>query len=126
MLRRKTTKLIRLVPNKVDAIAEQVKRISVADIRPYDRKINEKSRFTTEVVISAVDNMESRKQIYEAASQSPNTTHLIDGRLGGELIVCHIVKLSDKEHLEYYLSDDVMFEESEVTSVACTARASVM
>jgi molybdopterin/thiamine biosynthesis adenylyltransferase len=109
--------------DKVDAITEQVNRVSVADIRPYTRRINEKARFTTDVVISAVDNMESRKEIYEAASKSPNTTHLIDGRLGGELIVCHVLKLSDKEHVEYYLSDDVMFDDSEVTSVACTARA---
>lgn len=109
--------------DKVDAITEQANRISVADIRPYTRRINAKSRFTTDVVISAVDNMESRKEIYEAASKSPNTTYLIDGRLGGELIVCHVLKLSDKEHVDYYLSDDVMFTDDEVTSVACTARA---
>jgi molybdopterin/thiamine biosynthesis adenylyltransferase len=109
--------------NKVEAIAEQANRVCVSDIKPYVRSINEKSRFTTDVVISAVDSMESRKKIYEAASQSPNTSYLIDGRLGGELIVCHVLKMSDKEHTEYYLSDDVMFDDSEVTSVACTARA---
>jgi len=109
--------------DKAVAIAYQAADINPeADIIQYEKRVTEDDVLVGDIVISAVDSMSSRKTIFDVAKKSPVPRYLIDGRLGGELIVLHIVNLSDKDHVEYYLSDDVMFEDKEMESNVCTAR----
>lgn len=109
--------------DKAVAIAYQAADINEeAEVVQFEEKVVDDDILLGDIVISAVDSMKSRKTIFNVAKKSPAPRYLIDGRLGGELIVLHIVNLSDNEHVEYYTSDDVMFEDSEMESNVCTAR----
>jgi molybdopterin/thiamine biosynthesis adenylyltransferase len=108
---------------KVSAIADQASEVTMATLRTKQDRVSPDSRLFGEIIVSAVDSMKSRKDIYEAAKNSPTARYLIDGRLGGELIVCHTIDIRNPEHVEYYLSDDVMFDDSQMESNVCTARA---
>ncbi len=109
--------------SKVDAIADQARQVSYSKIREYKKVISSNDVLPGNIVISAVDSMKSRKEIFEAAKKSPSVEYLIDGRLGGELIVCITINIRDKDQVEWYLSEDMMFDDSQMESQACTSRA---
>lgn len=108
---------------KAESITELARKVSVAKIKPYKHLVTNEDTLLGNIVVSAVDSMNSRKAIYEAAKGSPTVQWIVDGRLGGELIVVHTVNIRNSEQVEYYLSDDVMFDDSEVVSNSCTSRA---
>jgi molybdopterin/thiamine biosynthesis adenylyltransferase len=107
---------------KVDAISKQIKTIGFSEVRSQNKTITSNDVLLGDIVISAVDSMESRKNVFEAAKRSPSVKHLIDARLGGELIMCICIDIRDSEQVEWYLSDEMMFDDSESESNVCTAR----
>jgi molybdopterin/thiamine biosynthesis adenylyltransferase len=102
---------------KSEVIAEQASEVGCEDVTHFNRRLTANDALTGDIIISAVDSMASRKEIYEATKKSPYTKYLIDGRLGGQLISLYTIDIRNKEHTE-----DVMFEDSEMVSQACTAR----
>lgn len=109
--------------SKAETIVIAAENVSNGTFHANKKRITADNSLSGEIVISAVDSMKSRKAIFEAAQKSPSVKYLIDGRLGGQLIVLHVVDLSDKDHVEYYTSPDIMFDDSESESNSCTARA---
>lgn len=107
---------------KIEAISEQANEIGFSEVRCQNKRVSENDILLGNIVISAVDSMKSRKDIFLAAKKSPNAKHLIDARLGGELIMCITVDIRDSEQVEWYLSDEIMFDDSESESNVCTAR----
>jgi molybdopterin/thiamine biosynthesis adenylyltransferase len=107
---------------KIEAISEQAQSVGFSEVRCQNKKVSENDILLGNIVISAVDSMKSRKDVFLAAKNSPSVKHLIDARLGGELIMCIVVDIRDSEQVEWYLSDEIMFDDSKSESNVCTAR----
>jgi len=110
---------------KAQKIAEKAKKVANpnANIQAIVSRVNHEHRFSSDIIVSAVDSMKSRKEIYEAAKNSLNVNYIIDGRLGGQLIILYVVNIREKDQVEWYTSDDIMFDDAESESQMCTARA---
>lgn len=70
----------------------------------------------TEVVISAVDSMASRKAIWQSIKKQPQVQLYIDGRMGLETLIVHAVRRSSREYGKSLHSDSAGLQEP------CTAR----
>ena len=84
--------------------------------------INEK--FTDQnlsgVVIMAVDNMETRKMIWEKVKWNPDVLLCIDGRLAGEYLEIFTIKPSRLDDIEYY--EARLFSDEDASGLPCTAK----
>jgi molybdopterin/thiamine biosynthesis adenylyltransferase len=67
------------------------------------------------IMISALDNMKARKQVYEIWKNQPDRQILIDGRLRSSLYEVYVVIPGREEEYE-----KTLFEDSEVDSGPCT------
>lgn len=72
------------------------------------------------IVISAVDTMQSRKEIWKAVRYNLNVPLYIDGRLGGEIIQVFTVKPGQIEDIEIYERN--LFSDEEAAQLPCTAQ----
>lgn len=80
--------------------------------------ITMKKEFSDEyvpIMISALDNMKARKQVYEIWKNQPDRQILIDGRLRSSLYEVYVVIPGREEEYE-----KTLFEDSEVDSGPCT------
>lgn len=71
------------------------------------------------IIISAVDNMETRKAIYEGNIGLDKI--LIDGRMGGNAIEIYIVKLNDVEQCKRYA--ETLFTDRQALPIPCSHRS---
>ena len=92
-------------------------KISDNTVKKHIQKFTEKDMFEVPIVISAVDNMKSRKIIFENALKS-NVRLLIDGRMGGEMFTIYTVNLLNEKEIKKYTES---FHED--VQLPCTARA---
>lgn len=107
---------------KVEAVAEM--------IREFDREViitTHEDKFTGDIapgaiVISAVDSMQSRQDIWEAVQHLPIRA-LIDPRMGLTEIEIYTVCLPDADNAKGY--KEVLWPDTEVAPVRCTARATI-
>jgi len=73
------------------------------------------------VVISAVDSIAARKEIFEAFQSSPAATNIIDPRLGGELF--QVITIGKGiEDTDWY-EDSQLPDDADVPDAPCTAAA---
>jgi len=72
------------------------------------------------IVISAVDTMESRKEIWKAVRYNVNVPLYIDGRLGGEIIQVFTVRPCQIEDIEIY--EKALFPDENAAQLPCTAQ----
>ena len=70
----------------------------------------------TEVVISAVDSMASRKAIWQSVKKQPQVQLYIDSRMGLETLIAHAVRRSSRDYAKSLHSDSAGLQEP------CTAR----
>ena len=61
----------------------------------------------TEVVISAVDSMASRKAIWQSVKKQPQVQLYVDARMGLETLIVHSVRRSSREYAKSLHSDSV-------------------
>lgn len=85
------------------------------------------------IFVSCVDNMKTRKEMFELAKAHPLITHFVDGRMAGQVIMTYTVNMSDIGAVEKYeatlYSDDssgiVNEEVRQASDVPCTERSIV-
>jgi molybdopterin/thiamine biosynthesis adenylyltransferase len=71
------------------------------------------------LVISAVDTIETRKQIFqEVLKQQENIDYYIDARMGGEVGNVLIIDPCKEDQIKWY-QDNWLFEENEVQQLRC-------
>ncbi len=75
----------------------------------------------SEVVISAVDSMESRKIIWKSAREKPEARLLIDARMGLETLIVWTVRPQVREDRVAYSQS--LVSDSETLQEPCTARS---
>lgn len=98
---------------KVESISEMVKLYSDANTIPFNRKINEFDKLP--ITISAFDNMEARKQLFQNWKSLENREIFIDGRLRASMYEVYAVIKGREEEYE-----TTLFNDSEVEDDMCT------
>lgn len=73
------------------------------------------------LVVSAVDSMKVRQEIWQALKLNPNVPVYIDGRMGGEVFTVYTVKPHDPDDIRFYEAN--LFPDAEMEQGVCTARA---
>lgn len=96
------------------------KRYSRPIVIPHNAWVDEDTELYG-VVVSAVDSIKARREIFEAFMNSPSTTNIIDPRLGGE--VFQIITIGKGlEDTDWY-DDTQLPPDSTVPDTPCTAAA---
>ena len=76
---------------KVDALSRRLNDGLGTAVVPEPTRLEEGAVFKEEIVIAAVDSMETRKLIFDAFCHSPDSLVLLDGRMGarfGKVLFC--------------------------------------
>lgn len=109
---------------KVGALSQSIMNnyggyISISPMRIEDLPLTDLIRF--DYIVSAVDNMQTRKYIFDVVSSLKNTKFIpiIDGRLLAESY--QILTVSLPELLEQYKI--TLFQDGDVADLACSAKA---
>jgi len=115
---------------KVDALHSIVRvmtgiDISVTTTRFDLEKANKFIKNQKALIISAVDNMESRKEIWDWARNNANVYWFIDGRMGRETIIVFSIDFLSPitQTLNYYSNS--LFPDEEAEDIPCTERATI-
>ncbi len=86
---------------------------------PIEAKNQKYEGCNSEVVISGVDSMKSRAEIWEKLSE--NNKFYIDARMGGEQLVIYCIDLQNEEDVEFYKT--TLHSDDEAEPIPCTERA---
>jgi ThiF family len=112
---------------KVEAIIEICREFgSVNEITPISDRYKEESGML-DICIMGVDNMSSRKEIFQAwcnhvqKSEDKSKCLLLDGRLNAELFEVVVIQ-GDREEEKQKYREDYLFGDEEVEELSCTAK----
>lgn len=104
---------------KVEAIKEIVKEFTDIEI------VAKNERFTNQevrgILISGVDRMSTRKEIWKHIRMNPKVKYYIDARMGGELATAFVVNPMDPDDCDEY--DESLHSDEESDKMPCTARS---
>lgn len=76
---------------------------------------------TLPIMISAVDDMETRKRIWKHLKKNAQCNFYIESRMGGELMKIYALNPFDPTHIAFY--EKTLYSSEESTEIPCTARA---
>jgi len=99
---------------KVEALWDQMERLCCFTPQAVAHRYTDEP--LTEVVISAVDSMASRKVIWQSVKKQPQVQLYIDARMGLETLIVYAVRRSSREYAKSLHSDTAGLQEQ------CTAR----
>lgn len=107
---------------KVTALREVVKEFTAVKLKTraerFDAKLREE---VSGVVISGVDTMEARKEIWEAIKYNPAVDLYIDARMGAE--VCRIFTVNPLIPNEVRQYEKSLYSDEEAHEAPCTERS---
>jgi molybdopterin/thiamine biosynthesis adenylyltransferase len=106
--------------DKVEALYEIVKSFTNISIGAVPSRWT-RSNILDGIVILAVDNMETRKEIYEHMINNTSVIAVVDGRMGGNQLEVYTYKRDDREDRKRYKS--VLWDDSQTSPLPCTERA---
>lgn len=104
---------------KVDALADLIEEFSDTTVETHCRAVTADDAISDYIVISAVDSIAARQQIWRAVRG--RCMYYIDTRMGAEFLRIHTVGDDDKSY------DDMMLTASDANTIdePCTARATM-
>jgi len=108
---------------KVEALANRLTEGTGAEIIAEDKRVEDGHQFRETYVISAVDNMASRKAIFESFLMSTTSRYFIDGRMAARFGQVFFVDKSNRETIEKY--EGSLFSDDEAVALPCTEKATV-
>lgn len=104
---------------KVDALQDLIQDFIGVEIDVSDKKVEPTDVLRSDIVITAVDSMEVRRQLFELSA----CKYLIDPRMGGEYASMEVVSMFDKDSKENYAKS--LHPSDEVIHERCTAKATM-
>lgn len=107
--------------SKVQAVADIIAEFEGVEISTVESMFDGSIAPGT-IVISAVDSMKSRKEIWEMVKDQP-ISMLIDGRMGLTIMSIYTVLRDITSSIDMYEAS--LWEDEEVTPLPCTARATI-
>ena len=108
---------------KCEAIAKRLIEGTGAEIIAEDKRVEDGHKFDEVYVVSAVDNMASRKSIFESFLMSTSSRYFIDGRMAARFGQVFFVDKSNRESIEKYEAS--LFSDEEAVALPCTEKATV-
>lgn len=108
---------------KVDALSEVVAEFTGVNIIPVAARFTPTERVAPDsIVISGVDSMKSRVDIWRAVGRnSGSVIRYIDARMGAEVGWIQIVNLKDRDSIIRY--NDTLYDDERAHPLPCTAQA---
>jgi molybdopterin/thiamine biosynthesis adenylyltransferase len=108
---------------KVRAVAEMIEEFSDdTAIAAVDIRIEKDDEFISDFLISAVDSIHARKDIWEAAKKS-HIRYYFDARMAAEEFHLYAVNMS--EDVNWYETMISQEDDTNVLEIACTAKATI-
>lgn len=107
---------------KVDALAAMAQAFGATDVKPLDGKGQEFPEELKGIVVTGLDNMDARAEIWEMVKKADEVDFYIDARLGGQEIVIYAFDPKDELAREYY-EEFGLFPQAEAIEAPCTAQA---
>ena len=105
---------------KVMALSEIVRSFTGTEITPREERVE--SQRLSGLVVSGVDSMASRQQIWEkAARYKPGVGLYIDARMGAEVCRIYTIRPVDPDDVRLY--ESTLYSDAEAEEEPCTARA---
>ena len=104
---------------KVDVLKATVYQLSGVEITPIPAFY--KDTFLEGIVISGVDSMEVRHEIWNAVKFQPAIRRYIDGRMGGQVGQLFHLNPNDIDQVEWYEKN--LPTDAETSELPCTARS---
>lgn len=105
---------------KVRACKSMLQKFSDCDVKAIPEKFDNKQNLSG-IVISGIDSMQARKEVWERIKNNLSVPLYIDGRIGGEIIQVFTIQPSHIEDIEMY--EKALFPDKEAQELPCTARA---
>lgn len=105
---------------KVDALHEIVSEFSGVSTEAKAEFYIDQA-FESGIVISAVDNMETRKAIWKKVKYNPRIKLFIDARMGGEVARIYAINPLDIDEIQLY--EKTLYSDSDAQAERCTAKA---
>ncbi len=102
--------------SKVSALSDLVKNLTSTTVVPYEETWNGHG---ANIVISAVDSMMARKQIYEGIKKK--SSWFIDGRMGGNLIYVYAIPTNDSKAMSFY--EGKLVDDDQTMDIPCSMQS---
>jgi molybdopterin/thiamine biosynthesis adenylyltransferase len=104
---------------KVEALTAIVHDFS--DVFLEHRASRFQGTFSGSIVIAAVDNMDTRKSLFEKAKSDKYIKYFIDARMGGEVMRIYTVDMHNQKAIEIYAK--TLYSHKEADKLPCAARS---
>jgi molybdopterin/thiamine biosynthesis adenylyltransferase len=108
---------------KVEALANRLSIGTGAEIIGEFARVEDGHIFEETFVVSAVDNMSSRKSIFDSFLTSSSSRFFIDGRMAARFGQVFFVDKSNRETIEKY--ENSLFSDDEAMPLPCTEKATI-
>lgn len=112
-------KLRQLGDRKAEAFAENVAEYAQTKVKAIPKRYDGSP--LSGIVISAVDSIEARREIWEGIKKSPKVSFYVEARMAGELFQVNTVRMNDPAEVAKY--EDKMKTKVRVYKAPCTAGA---
>jgi len=106
---------------KVEALREHLKVFSGAEAEIICAKAPSDNVPLDGIVISGVDSMQARKEIWKAIRWNPQVSYYLDGRMGAFILELYTIRPCDEEDVAFY--EETLVGDDEVPDLVCTAQA---
>jgi len=107
---------------KVDSLWEVVAAFANIALTPMGERFESQPSFhLSGLVISAVDSMATRQEIWRRVASSPDVEYYIEARMGSETGIVYALNPWEHEAVRAY--EETLYEDSEALQLPCTARA---
>ena len=93
------------------------------EIRTIDAEWNPEMELKYEVIISALDSMDTRMELWKDIKDNPYVLYYIDGRMGGETMKIIYLPLVEATLELYQKYEKTLFPPEKVDNTPCTAKA---
>ena len=113
--------------NKTDAMTSIIDIYLDEDDKCKFKFVNKKftgGTFKYDIIISAVDNMEARKDIWKSARDSLNCQLFLDARMGGSLIQMYCIDMSNQDDIKWFEDPnwENLFKDGKEEPLKCTEK----
>lgn len=103
---------------KVDCLKELCQDFSGVEITANKKRFDLDGKNLNGIVISAVDSMDSRIEIWNLIKYKPLVTHYIDSRMAAEIAVMYTIRPTNSSDIQMY--EETLYTDKESVETRCT------
>lgn len=106
---------------KVEALSEIIEDFSDETITCHNAWFDKQA--CGEILIMAVDSMDTRIKIWSAIKTRSDLNWVVDGRMGGEFFSVNVVDMANPQEKSFY--EKTLYPSSEAEQLPCTAKSTM-